>query len=178
MLGNRPLVDTKPEQRALKTRLTSLHVQATDLEIGAKMRAIALDERSPYHEALSKDERLNVADYIISESRRLNRPLNLRHLQNGLADYLQWSDLDAGCDWRDLISSRLRERPAITTETVSVGIRAQKKQEELDLVRAILCLPPEQRLEQWRQQTGKSKSAMYRRLAELGEVDDSHFRDT
>lgn len=175
MVGNRPL-DHVPELEALKTRIATLQLQASDLEVAAMMRSIALEGRTTNGFSLSPAERLQVAEYIIDQSRGLNLPLNLRLLENGIADYIQWIDCDAGCHWKDQISSRLRERPTITTATETAGARELRKQTELQIARSIASLSCDIRLQQWQQQTGKSKSAMYRRLAELGEEDNSHFQ--
>jgi hypothetical protein len=51
------------------------------------------------------------------------------------------------------------------------------KSRELDIVRRIASLPPQERLEEWKKETGKSQAALYRRLEELkqGDFSLSHF---
>lgn len=170
MIGNRPL-DDMPELEALKTRIATIQLQTSDREVAAMMRAIALRGFRHGEFFVPADECLEVAEFVIQESLQLQRSLNLRSLVNGLTDYLQWSDCGAGCHWRDLISSRLRERPAVHSAIEGTGIRKRKKCEELKLAREIMNLPRDQRLQTWKTRTGKSESALYRRLAELAEQD-------
>jgi hypothetical protein len=47
------------------------------------------------------------------------------------------------------------------------GVRAERKGNELTLVRRIAALPPQERLNAWKVETGKSQAALYRRLGEL-----------
>jgi hypothetical protein len=171
MIGNRPL-DDLPELQALKTRIATIQLQTSDREVAAMMRAIASRGYRLGEFVLSLEECLEVAEFVIAESRQLQQSLNLRSLINGLADYLQWSDCGAGCHWRDLISSRLRQRPVIHGEIEGLGIRERKKREELKIAREIMDMPREGRLDAWKKRTGKSESAFYRRLNELAVLDN------
>jgi len=175
MIGNRPL-DELPELEALKTRIATIQLQTSDREVAAMMREIASRGHRLGEFALPPNECLEVAEFVIAESRQLQQSLNLRSLINGLADYLQWSDCGAGCHWRDLISSGLRQRPAIHGETEGRGIRERRKLEELKVAREVINMSREARLDSWTKRTGKSESALYRRLTELGEL-DSQFRE-
>ena len=171
MIGNRPL-DELPELEALKSRIATIHLQISDREVAAMMRAIASRGYRLGEFVLSAEECLEVAEFVITESRQLQQSLNLRSLINGLADYLQWTECGAGCHWHDLISSRLRQRPAIHGEIEGLGIRERKKREELKIAREIMTLPREDRVRAWTKRTGKSESALYRRLNELAAQDN------
>ena len=120
---------------------------------------------------LTSEECLVVADYIIDESIRLNRQLDMRLLVNALADRLQVEDHDAGCSWRDLVASTLRGRPSVVDDVEPVGIRQQRKAHELEIARQIVHLPRQERLQEWAEKTGASQATLYRRLAELGRID-------
>jgi hypothetical protein len=55
-----------------------------------------------------------------------------------------------------------------------LDIRSERKSNELQVVRRIAGLPPQERLEVWAKETGKSQAALYRRLSEL-KGSDSHI---
>ncbi len=86
-------------------------------------------------------------------------------------DRLQAEDCDAGCDWQDLVGSLLRGHPTVAGDVEAVGIREQTKARELAIAREIGRLEPKNRVGAWKEKTGKSQSALYRRLAELGRID-------
>jgi hypothetical protein len=54
----------------------------------------------------------------------------------------------------------MKERAAPSTSL------AERKEEERQLVRRIAVLAPQERLQIWKRETGKSQAALYRRLAE------------
>ncbi|MGO9107966.1 MAG: hypothetical protein ACLP9L_01925 [Thermoguttaceae bacterium] len=84
---------------------------------------------------------------------------------------MQAEDCDAGCDWQDLVGSLLRGHPTVAGDVEAVGIREQTKARELAIAREIGRLEPKNRVGAWKEKTGKSQSALYRRLAELGRID-------
>jgi hypothetical protein len=111
-----------------------------------------------------------VCEYLINEPLSLQRTLDMRLLTNAFADYLQWQEGDASCHWRDLVSTRLRERAPRLRETVAVGGRAQRKARERAVARSLVTvLDRAERLRRWVDLTGKSEPALYRRLADIRE---------
>jgi hypothetical protein len=166
MLANRPL-GLLPELDAIRTRISVLHLQATDQEMRALMRKVALAGFEHEGKRLATEECLEVCDYVIAQSKSLHSQLNMRVLVNSFQDYLQWQEGDAGCHWHDAVAARLRERPTWFCREVSLGSRATKKQQELEIVRQIKDLDRDERLQVWVEQTSKSESALYRRLGEL-----------
>jgi hypothetical protein len=169
MISNRPLADL-PELNAVKTRIAVLHLQASDPELRALMRRVAL--RGFVHEGrrLDAEECQEVCEFIIDQSLSLHRSLDMRLLVNSLQDYLQWQEGDAGCHWHDLVTARLRERPpAAFRKDLVVGGRGSLKEKELEVAREIAAATTDrqERLRQWQQRTGKSQATLYRRLAEL-----------
>jgi hypothetical protein len=172
LILNRKLNDL-PEVKALATRVPSLEFPVNEREIAALMRSVAL--RGYRHGSLSLDAAacLEVADFIIAESARLNRSLDMRLLVNAFADRLQAEEHHAGCSWPDLVYSTLCGRPSVSDEPVPVGVREQKRMRELEVAREITGLDRQERLRIWRERTGASEPSLYRRLAELGRLDDA-----
>lgn len=170
LISNRALGDL-PEMRALATRIPSLDLAVTPAEIAALMRSVARRGHQIGEARLGPDECMEVAEFIIAESAQSKRPLDMRALILGYADRLQSEDGDAGCDWRDLIRSTLRGRPAVTGDIEPVGMRAATKARELETAREIAGLARRERLQAWQEREGKSEAALYRRLAELGRLD-------
>src|SRR5207237_248959 len=114
---------------------------------------------------------IEVSEFVIYECRGLNRPLDMRLLVNAVGDYVQATEYGTGCGWRDLVASRIRERPTHFREEVVVGGREERKQREVEIVREICASTTDraERIAQWAARTGKSQPAFYRRLRELEE---------
>lgn len=74
--------------------------------------------------------------------------------------------------WQDTVAAHLRERPTGFRHPVQLGSRADRMKREREIAREIALLTEDrsQRLRLWEERTGKSQSAFYRRLAELGDV--------
>jgi hypothetical protein len=127
---------------------------------------------------LEPEQCMEVAEFIIAESAKISRCLDLRLLTNSLEDRLQVEDFEAGLSWQDLVASRIRERPSITMPVQSFQSQAQKKAQQLEVAREIVALSPEERLRVWGQKVpppGNSRATMYRRLGELAEADALDF---
>lgn len=170
LTSNRSIGDL-PELSALKTRVTYLHLDVSDDEILALMRRVALAVPPEGDTRLSQDERLEVVEFIVGESLRINRRLDMRLLVNSFEDRLQVEDLEAGCSWQDLVASRIHDRASIADDVVSVGVRASKRAERLKICREIVGLERLERLRVWREKTGASEATLYRILQQLAEVD-------
>lgn len=170
LISNRQLSD-RPEALALATRLSPVDLNVSDQEIAALMRHVALQGYQIHASTLTAEECLEVAEFIIAESRQLNRPLDMRLLVNAFADRLQADDHNAGCTWQDLVASGLRGRPAVKGTIESAGIRRRAKVLELGIAREVAGLSPQDRLRIWKEKTGRSQATLYRRLGELGQND-------
>lgn len=170
LIGNRP-IDDMPELRAVKTRIVCMHLEVTANELRAQMRQVAGKGYRYDGKRLEPAACLEVCEHLIEQSLSLRRSLDMRLLVNSFHDRLQWDRGDAACNWKDLVAGRLRERPtAQNGEPVS---RKRKKQKEQQIVADILQAAPEDKQEQvrlWVERTGKSQSAWYRRLKEVGGV--------
>jgi hypothetical protein len=81
-------------------------------------------------------------------------------LGQALRDRLQSRRGDAFNDWRDLVRSRLCERPAVKLS------RALTEAEEVEIAREIAAGTGDaaERVRLWQARTGKSRAAFYRRL--------------
>ena len=126
---------------------------------------------------LDIDDCVEVAEFIITESARLNRSLDMRLLVNAFADRLQSEDHDAGCGWQDLVYSTLCGRPAVAGVIEPVGTRQRNRERELEIARDLVGIEPMKRLVIWQQHTGKSQATMYRRLNELAQTDALDFEN-
>jgi hypothetical protein len=171
MVANRPL-DDLPELQALKTRIACMQLRATDGELTALMRSVALKGFEHQGRVLSPAEGWQICEFIVEQSRSLHRALDMRLLVNGFMDYLAWQEGDAGCHWKDMVATRLKERPITFAVRPDLGTRADRRLRELAIAREIVetTTNRHERLRLWVEWTGKSEPTLYRRLAEIGEV--------
>jgi hypothetical protein len=105
-------------------------------------------------------------------SHRLQRNLDLRLFVTACQDRLQWANGASETHWRDLLDSRIKER--VLPPTRNYQTRSEQKEEEIALVHRIAHLPRRERLAAWKEETGKSEPALYRRMKELN-LGDSYF---
>jgi hypothetical protein len=168
LIGN-CLLDKTPQLRAINTRVPVVNFTPTNDELAAQMRHLARQGHRLGAHTLSPTDCQKVVEELLSRSKRLQRTLDLRLYVNGCNDLLQWQNGAAESHWLDLLESRLHQR-TVTSERP--GMRAQRKDAEIALVRRIRNLPAQARLAIWQKETGKSQAALYRRLEELK---GSHF---
>jgi hypothetical protein len=168
LISNR-LLHGLPEWEAIKTRITVMHLWASDAEMQALMRSVASKGYERLGKQVSPEDCAGICDFIIQESRQLYRPLDMRLLVNSLDDFLQWEEGDANIHWKDLVAARLRERPMTFVQEVANGPRAARKQQEQQIAREIANATKDrkERARLWKERTDKSEPAFYRRLAEL-----------
>ncbi len=172
MVSNLELHDT-PVLEALKSRVHVLRHDPTDEQIAALMRRIAAKGWPGTAPRVPPEECLEVAEFLIAESRRLSVRLDLRTLvDKGLADYLQWSEGNAETHWKDLVASTLEERLGELRHTPFrwPKTREMRLVEERRLVREIVAAhgSREERLAVWRERMGEaSERRFYRRLREV-----------
>jgi hypothetical protein len=161
LVANTALSDV-PQLRAVKTRIPALHYQPTNQEVAALMRSIARDGHRHGQHKLSPDACKEVVGEIIDRANRLKRNLDLRLMVNTFLDRLQWENGEAELHWVDHLETRMRER--VLASANALGVRAAYKDKEFGVLRQIASLPPQERLEIWTKETGKSQAALYRRL--------------
>jgi hypothetical protein len=121
--------------------------------------------------SITPAEAREVVRYVIAEMVRLSCRFDLRLLVvKGFPIFEQWKDRETESDWRELVSASIEEHVLATTAAGSAPVsRDARKGEERAVLQGILqtYANREDRLRVWREQTGKSERAYYRRLAEL-----------
>ena len=136
------------------------------------MRSVAIKGYEAGDSMLSPEECWEVTDFIIQRSSSQKRPLDMRIQTAGFAARLQYEVGEAGCHWKDLVESFLRERPSVVEDIVPRGVRQQKREQFLGAARQVVGLPRQERLQEWQRLTdGSSEPAMYRWQRELGRMD-------
>jgi len=163
---------------AIRTRISYVNLRVSDEELAAKMKEIALRGFPANQNLLEPAECVEVVDFILQESSRTKRPLDLRLLSNCFGDRLLVENGEAGCSWQDLVASRIVERPSVVNPIESLTVRTKKKAQQLEIARAIVGLSPEERLRVWQEKVpgrGGSRPTMYRRLEELAQADAREF---
>ncbi len=166
---NRP-ISRMPEVQAWATRLPHSDLDVTNDEIAALMRSVALKGHRIGEVSLEPNACLEVADFLIDNSRELKRALDMRMLVIAFAHRYQAEARHSKSCWQDLVRSLLRGRPVVG-DVELIGKRERDKARELAIVREIVDLDPKDRLRVWEQKAHKGKSAMYRRLDELNQIE-------
>jgi hypothetical protein len=159
LIANRA-IDTLPELAALKTRIAVVQLVATFPEVAALMRSVALEGFRFGMDYVTPRECLMVAEFIIDRMAALARPLDMRVYVNGVKDYLQVKSGDSRTDWQNLIETRLKETTVLRETRAQMIAREQATAEEIRQ----MGVPQEEKLRIWRERTGKSDRAYYRRL--------------
>lgn len=126
-ISNVPL-RSDPLARALGSRIVMLEHEPSDGEISAFMRHLATNG----FEDLSVDECIEVAEFIISETREFNLRLDLRHLTKAFQDYRQHKHGRSQTSWRDLVRTSLRK---LAIEPITLS----SKKDEIELRDRIGC---------------------------------------
>jgi len=166
MTANRKFPDI-PELGAIKTRIGYMQLNVSDNEIIAVMRMIASKGYRMGSDLLAPDECREVCDCVVDTCMGLNRELDLRLFVNSFSDYAQWRECEAGCDWKDLVSARVKERPTRIRECRTIHERGSQKEQELELARELADVGREERRRIWKERTGKSEQTLYRRLQQV-----------
>ena len=162
-LHSAPLLD------ALKSRLHYLRHDPTDEQIAALMLEIA--SRGRDKPKLSPKECLEVAEFVIAESRRLGCRLDIRLLvDKAFPDFAQYRNHNTETHWKDLVLATLEEQVLELKYTRGrSAARKTVKADEHQIVRDILaaCSTKTERIAAWQEQTRKSERAFYRRLKDI-----------
>lgn len=160
MLSNRPL-DDLPELRAIRTRISHLHLEVSDAEIAAQMRSISRRGFAHGSEAMSADECGVVCEFVVTESQNKLCHLDMRLLQNAFCDFLQWREGHASCHWMTLVATRLNGRQ---DDQPTVSLKDRQQDEALRTLEAVLAQFPTTLAAQveWCRQTGKSRASFFR----------------
>jgi hypothetical protein len=159
VISNANLCESKPELRALKSRISVLGLDVTNDEIRALMKQICIDGFDYGPERMTPTECWEVATAIMERLDELQRNLDLRLLINGFRDFLQYKAGESnGVHWEDMLANRIKERvmPPVT--------RAGEKDEQARVAREIHAMKTTgaEKLAEWKRRTGLDKSAYYR----------------
>jgi hypothetical protein len=159
MLSNRPLTDL-PELRAIRTRISHLHLQATDEEIAALMRRIACKGFQHGEQTMTPDECQTVCEYLIAESQTKLAHLDLRLLDNSFRDFLLWKAGHTTSHWMTLVATRLDGRK----DDAPSFPKDRQQDEDLRCLEAILAKSPTTLAAQveWCRLRGKSRASFFR----------------
>lgn len=159
-------LDDLPELRALKTRIAHLHLQPTNEEIIAKMRAIAMQGYQHGRHRLTREDCLEVCEHVIAKCKENERNLDMRMLIHGFQDCLQYEAGHSETSWEDMVDSRLKEQVTMPEHAESRGERLAREQAvAAEISRMKVSRHERERL--WREKTGRSNRAYYRRMEEL-----------
>ncbi len=157
-ISNLPL-RSDPLVRALGSRIVTLEHEPSDDEISAFMRRLA----SKSFLDLSPDECMEVAEFIIAETRAHDQRLDLRHLTKACQDYRQYKHGRAKTSWQDLVRTSLRR---LAVESVLPMTKKEDIELQKELVKELLEKFPndrEQQLAEW----PHCKSSFYKRKKEV-----------
>ena len=116
-----------PLARALGSRIVMLEHEPTDEEIAAFIRHLA----SQGYEDMEPEECLEVAEFLIAETRAMDQRLDLRHLTKAWQDYRQSTHGDALTSWEDLVRSSLQKQ-------ITESVRVTSKKEEIEVQRQLV----------------------------------------
>lgn len=157
-ISNVPL-RSDPLARALGSRIVVLEHEPKDDEIAAFMRHLALDG----FEDLTADECIEVAEFIISETREFNLRLDLRHLTKAWQDFRQHKHGRSRTMWRDLVRTSLRK---LAIEPITITSKKDEIELQRQKVRNAITKFPNDRQAQM-VEAGLKQSTFYNRLKEV-----------
>jgi hypothetical protein len=180
-------VESKGMLSAFKSRVRTLQHSPTDLMLIALCRHRICQKGWPIVKAESTAHECHeVIDWVGEESQRLGVPVDLRVImEKAMPDYLAWRKKQTEAHWHDLVTTTLEEEVTSLAYTPpggvnKVGIRQTTKEQEQQIVRAILkeYSTRKDRMWAWKERTrnlGREKSdkAFERRWAEVKAQDIS-----
>lgn len=158
MLSNRAL-DDLPELRAIRTRISHLHLEVSDAEIAAQMRRLAKGGYKHGDQEMTADEAETVCDFVILESQSKLCHLDMRLWDTSCRDYLQWRQGHSKCHWQVLVATRLDGRKDDVTMP-----KDRQQDEDLRTLAAVLAQFPTTIAAQveWCRLRGKSRASFFR----------------
>jgi hypothetical protein len=173
MAANRPLANL-PELQAMEDRIAVYRLQVSDAEMAAQMRHLA---RAWFTRGvggksltLEPDTCPEIVAFLLAECQSASSPLTVRLYENSCLDYLQWEGHHSGAHWHDLIRSRVREYADHFSHDVRLTqTRDERLAADRQTVRDICrgTEDPEERLQFWRDKTGRGRSSFYQRKGEI-----------
>ena len=157
-ISNIPL-RADPLARALGSRIVMVEHEPSDNEIAAFMRNLAMSG----FEDLTVDECIEVAEFIISETRQFDLRLDLRHLTKAFQDFRQHKHGRSRTSWRDLVRTSLRK---LAIEPITISSKKDEIELQRQKVRNAIKKHPNDRNAQM-VEAGLKSSTFYNRLKEV-----------
>jgi hypothetical protein len=151
---------------ALQDRVHVMAFEPTDEEVEAAIYEIA----GSAPRDVAAYEAVEVASFLLEQCRTMElRPSIRLFMDKALPDYRLWKTGNTESDWHDLVRSSVRQAVIPQQRGLRNLTRKDQIASERNIVREICTAycSREDRLKAWRSQTGKEKSAFYRRFKEL-----------
>jgi hypothetical protein len=154
-------LDDLPELKAIRTRISHLHLEVSDAEIAAQMRRLARNGYSHDGKTMSPDEAETVCDFVILESQSKLCHLDMRLMDNAFRDFLQWREGHSACHWQILVATRLDGR---RDELAVIAPKDRQQDEDLRTLEAALSQFPTTLAAQieWCRKRSKSRASFFR----------------
>lgn len=157
IIANQRLENQAAKIRALEQRLNPLTMDMSGSEVAALLRHVASQGEYALDGKFVKAEPSKmVAEFILTECRRLNKPVTLRLFHKALGDYLI-----SPTDWQTTVSTRIAE--TMSTEVIQESRREQTANKSR-IAKEIAAEYPGDRAKQiaaWKAVTGEGKSSFY-----------------
>jgi hypothetical protein len=185
-------VGHRPVLQAVEDRLRRHHFAPPDSELAAVLLYLArLEVSDPgdqytmirpngrdwkYWEKTSVDERVEIADYIVNQSKVHKRPLTIRLFRDTLRYYVDQRDEGLSTDWRDVVTKEITQFDVQYRHT-KAPTRKDRLQTEREELKVILedaedlgsSLEKTEAQEMWMSAMNQNQRQFFRRLAELPE---------
>lgn len=155
---------------ALNDRVYVIGYEPTDQQIEAQIMEIA----STGPRNVPADKAQQVAHFLLTESKRIEmRPSIRLFVDKALVDYRLWHAERTESHWKDLVMSSLKQETFVPEREQRDLSRAEKSDAERRIALGVFLdfEEREQRVAAWKERTGKSQAAFYRRLDELKKAD-------
>jgi len=155
---------SNPVVQALRDRVHVINFDPTDEMMIALFRNIA----SQGVRSLSGDESLEVCDYLTSVMNAESVRPTMRLFDKAIRDFELWKLKKCVSDWRDLVRSTMHEEAVVLEHPTTDLSRREQKDIECRIA-AEIAKTFDSRADRamvWKEQTGLSEAAFYRRLAE------------
>ena len=152
---------------AIRSRIQSIKYDPSDEQLEALIIHLANQGLQDLRSTIC----LEVAAYTLEECRRLQvRPEVRLYVDKALPDYRLWATGDTELDWRDLITSSIKQGATDPRHTPQTGMtRAEQVAADRQLAAEIVARHETRqgRCKAWREATGKSERVLYRHIATL-----------
>lgn len=165
-----------PQSLAIQSRMLTRHLTASTDEMAAWMRHLAVTcPPTILNYPMTTAECSEVAEYLISESLKLQQPLNLRLLDIAYGFYVQFQIGESAQHWHDRVAAQLTKRFS-KSPLHPVDDSGCTALDRLERDRAIVIKildetsDPQEQVRLWCDRTGKGQSTFYKRKKEVEDL--------